>query len=402
MSMTEKSIQEALNRFECASDLDYPQFDEMFLIETHPDGIDEPKEDAQALALYNQALYLTFGGPSIRNWLSRPLKDKEKHSHPYSGKVFAGKVPTPRPAKELFALTLAAAIEGGHLQALKDNRDDANLQALLDRKECEDIIELGNDILKRLKAAPGDTLREKIQSLNLNELKGTMGEINFLTKFVHLDLNKAESNAKSQIQPKPLDAELADIEKIDIHAVRPSIEVQRTRKARDLAEIAAPEYVGLGYPLERNLKGKPSSPNERIAMRAIKDIYDPKLLLELLQEVLALARVDKNVACVTSALQSKILYAYLKEECGVEEVYAAIDSLIPVLDKVPAWSKIKEDSLRPYAQAVEQFVSGIMKEDVDETKWISYFLALHKFKIEMLNIHVTLPEAALVSGKKGV
>jgi hypothetical protein len=373
--MTLNSVKEALHHFECQVELDYPAFEEMCLIEARPDG-KEAKEDDASLTLY-------FFGNQIHDCLSLKLVN------PSTNNVFEGGLPTVRPAKELFALTLAAAVAGGYLEALKKDDKDTNLQALLDRKDCKDILALGNAILAHLKTAPGDTLKEKLKALNLKEIKGTPGEVNFLKLFLPLDLKnlgvKAESGiAKSQ---KPLDAELAEIEKIARPPILPSLAVQRERKERALAEIRSPQYVGLGYPLERNLQnGAPSSRNERIAMRAIKDIYDPAILVQLLQEVLSIATVDKNVSGITAALSTKILGDYLDTGRNIDVLYKTIDLLLTNAQHIPGWSKKKEDSLRPYIQLLDQLIPTVMPV-TGQAKICEYFVALHKLKTGMLNAH---------------
>lgn len=362
MSINLASIKDALSRFDCPLSLDYPAVGEMCSMEDDLEGKEVKEDNAHRLYFFRK--------PDIEAVI------RAGQPNPNNRNRFKGNVTSP--AGELFALTLAVAVGAGHLQKLKGDGNNANLQAFLDEKEkYEEALKLGNTILEKLKAAPGSTLKEKITAAKLKEITGTPGEMNFLEKALHLDLKNL----------KPVDAEVAAIERIDIPAIRPPLEVQRDRKARVLAEIRASQYVGLGYPLERNLKnGQPSSSNERRAIRAIKDIYDPQIALETLKDVLSLASVEKNVSCITVALVSKILGSYLERECTIETINKALDLLLENARKIPKWSAVKEDSLRPYIQVLEQLSVPVIALQNQE-KICQFMIALHRLKTEMLNVH---------------
>lgn len=397
MSMTKESVIQAMSRFQCViAGGDYPQFNDMCYVEI-------PGKESSELFFFARK---GTDGPGLEDWISRAASP-DQASNPATNKAF-GVTPVLKPAKQLFALTLASVEVLGHLEALKNA--DVSFVAFAATPGYHAALEAGKKILADLVAAPGKTLRAKLIALNLAEIKGTPGEMRFLTQILKFDvqqfapkqavaenedadLRKAIALSLGQAVDAPkkpaMDPVSAEIYRTREPVQLPTIREQNYWKDRVTAEVLSPEYIGRGYPLGRRSENR----YEQRAMEYIQKIYDVKILTELLGIVLSHATARKNVACIISELVSKIVGIYYKDEVhraqNVPFVYNAIDHLILIMRKIPLWSETKEDSLRPYVQGIEQLFTCIPD---DQQRHGQLFVEIHKFRSEMLNRHPNMSE----------
>lgn len=186
MTITVQKAIDAMRALQCTLlGGDYPALDDMSLFEIEYPGA--AGEEPSSIAYF-------YSGTQIRNWIDTNQSKDRVCNNPNTNIAFVG-TPEIKPAKQLFTLTLAAVIQAGHLEALK--QDDAFL-SFLETKDYKEALEAGNKILESLKTASGQTLREKLITLNLSEIKGTPGEMRFLEGVLGLNLNELSVDQKAE------------------------------------------------------------------------------------------------------------------------------------------------------------------------------------------------------------
>lgn len=99
-------------------------------------------------------------------------------------------------------------------------------------------------------------------------------------------------------------------------------------KDQIIAEVNKLTYRGMGYPLGRH----GSNSNEEAAVEALTAIDDPKIVLELFKQIIAIASEKKNVACLVVNLVEKII-----ETKNKDIIFQATKCMFSLTEKMQTW-----------------------------------------------------------------
>ncbi len=166
MSITKEHAKDAIKRFCCSIDQEYPTLDQMCFVETF-----EGKAGKELAELYG------FTRTSIEKWINTK-KHTGKVNNPATGADFQEVVPTLIAGKDLFALVLAIVEAAGHMQAVIEEDDEFSTFSKTD--DYRNALNRGRTLLYFLiHATTGAELGERLQQLGVPNF-GHMAQVRLL------------------------------------------------------------------------------------------------------------------------------------------------------------------------------------------------------------------------------
>lgn len=273
MKITKENAKAAIERFNCVVLQDYPKIENLCAVES------ETKTSVELYAYSRDAL-----GPLLQMGRCPHTRGQMKPE-------------TLMPAANLFGLVLAAVEFAGHLDAVKNDEEYTDFKAFTERPDFTSALTQGRTLLTALMAAPGANLKEKIEFLELPDLRGSAGQMNLLERTLGFDLNDF-TNYREPGQAAPQAAVVArDDEDMD-RAILASLDSNRQElRARDEEKVAferAIEASNEEAMLRQRLRAEQERREQRRAEREMQQaLEEEKVCVEsLLAEQRRKARAE--------------------------------------------------------------------------------------------------------------
>ncbi len=175
MSITKEHAKAAIRRFFCPINLQYPALNQMCFVETF-----EGKEGKEVAELYG------FTRSSIQMWIDLQ-KNQGKVNNPATLLDFKEVAPSLIPGIKLFALVLAIVEASGNLSAVIEA--DEGFQNFITTQDYQIALNQGKTLLNFLVHAEGAVLEEKIRSLGIRNLSGSMAQTRLLEHTLNFKLS---------------------------------------------------------------------------------------------------------------------------------------------------------------------------------------------------------------------
>lgn len=189
-----------------------------------------------------------------------------------------------------------------------------------------------------------------------------------------------------------------------VEIIKPSGDEHLNELFKDMAiaAVASPLFKGHGYFGDHFFSAETYNKQEQRALKCLKHITDPKISLALFKNWISQATDSKRLSGLVSELSTKIIGSVFEATFSAEPDPAlitqnvnllneAINMLIPVISKIPVWSKSSDASLMAYFKTLENMFSTTTNLDADPMTVLYFFATVHQLKLDTLNMHKNTP-----------